>query len=451
MKRVGVVGGGWAGLSAAVHAQRAGAQVTVFEASRQWGGRARRLPTEREAKRHCGATLDNGQHILIGAYADTLTLMQELGADPASHLVQLPFGLPHADGSGLVPHPLFQRLPAPLNVLLTVATARGWRWKDRWALISFVWRCRVRGFAAPRGSTVGDLAFGLPQRIREQFIDPLCVSALNTPADQACAQVFLRVLKDAMMGAGWGAYQASDLLLPRGDLGRLLPDPALAALRCGGAQLLAGQRVLSLQPAPSSERSSWQLRTQEGEYALDDVILACSASEAARLLESVGDDGSQPADLARWIERARAMHYEPIATVYARTSQTLHWAGPMLALAGQGPAGTQAQFVFDRGRLGDAPGCLAFVVSACRASPAELEMAVMQQAQDELGLDDLQIIATVVEKRATFACTPGLLRPAPVVAPGLWAAGDYVDGPYPATLEGAVRSGKQVAQAVMSS
>jgi hypothetical protein len=82
---------------------------------------------------------------------------------------------------------------------------------------------------------------------------------------------------------------------------------------------------------------------------------------------------------------------------------------------------------------------LAFVVSASEGTRDELQAQVLKQARRQLGLQ-LQAVQTVVEKRATFACTPGLQRPAQRIAPGLWACGDYVDGPYPATLEGAVRS-----------
>ena len=81
-------------------------------------------------------------------------------------------------------------------------------------------------------------------------------------------------------------------------------------------------------------------------------------------------------------------------------------------------------------------------IAACRS---------FAQAADQLGLRDLQPVQTVVEKRATFACTPGLLRPPMAIAPGLWAAGDYIDGPYPATLEGAVRSGLAAARLACAS
>ena len=97
--------------------------------------------------------------------------------------------------------------------------------------------------------------------------------------------------------------------------------------------------------------------------------------------------------------------------------------------------------MFDKGQLGGPRGLLAFVVSASEGERAVLEQQVCQQAAQQLGLPDLQPLQTVVEKRATFACTPGLQRPPMQIAPGLRACGDYVAGPYPATLEGAVRSG----------
>jgi hypothetical protein len=115
---------------------------------------------------------------------------------------------------------------------------------------------------------------------------------------------------------------------------------------------------------------------------------------------------------------------------------------PMLALR-SGPQ-APAQFVFDRGQLGGPAGLLAFVVSASVGDKDTLERQVLAQARG-LGLSTLTAVQTVVERRATFACTPGLQRPWLEVMPGLLACGDYVDGPYPATLEGAVRSGLQAA------
>ena len=88
------------------------------------------------------------------------------------------------------------------------------------------------------------------------------------------------------------------------------------------------------------------------------------------------------------------------------------------------------------------------VVSACTLPRHALQEQVLAQARAQLRLPQLQALQTVIEKRATFACTPGVQRPPMQIAPQLWACGDYVCGPYPATLEGAVRSGREVAQAL---
>jgi hypothetical protein len=113
-----------------------------------------------------------------------------------------------------------------------------------------------------------------------------------------------------------------------------------------------------------------------------------------------------------------------------------------------------AQFVFDRGLMcpqAHTPGLLAFVASAVQDSKEILEAQIMQQAKDLLRtlgranqeIDSLEVMQTVVEKRATFACTPNLDRPGNNPYPGLSVCGDYIEGPYPATLEGAVMSGIQ--------
>lgn len=145
-----------------------------------------------------------------------------------------------------------------------------------------------------------------------------------------------------------------------------------------------------------------------------------------------------------WATTTQALQFEAIATVYAHTTNA-RLAQPMLAL--RSDATHPAQFVFDRGQLGGPQGLLAFVVSASEGDRDTLQTQVLAQSQAQLGLT-LTSLQTVVEKRATFACTPGLVRPGLAIAPGLWACGDYVRGPYPATLEGAVRSGVAVAQAL---
>jgi squalene-associated FAD-dependent desaturase len=409
---VAVVGAGWAGLAAAVRACEAGHRVTVLEMAGQPGGRARAVEFD-------GLALDNGQHILIGAYTRTLALMRTVGADIDALLCRLPLTLSYPDGRGL-------RLPGgpPLPAFLrAVAGCRGWTWGDRTALLLAAGGWALKGFRCDPALTVAAFCDRLPPRVRELLIDPLCVAALNTPAQDASAAVLLRVLRDALFNGPGSA----DLLLPRAPLSALLPTPATAWLARSGATLRLGERVQSL----TSEGGAWRL----GEQSFDAVVLACSAAEAARLTQGVA-----PA----WSRRAAALRYEPIVTVYLRQPGA-RLPQPMMALV-EGPQ-APAQFAFDHGALGGPAGVFAFVVSGAAAwverGLESTGAAVLAQAAGLL--PGAVLVRTLAEKRATFRCTPGLDRPPTTIAPALLAAGDYVDGPYPATLEGAVRSGERAA------
>lgn len=419
---VAIIGAGWAGCAAAVETTRSGHQVTLFEASRLAGGRARRVNATLAGQ---PITLDNGQHILIGAYAETLRLMNEVGVDVASSMLRLPLTMQFPDGRGLK----LPRLPAPLDALVGIAGAKGWRWADKLSLLKTAIGWQLGKFQCTPQLSVRDLCKGLSPDAMTQLIEPLCVSALNTPPERASGQVFLRVMRDALFSASG----SSNLLLPRVDLTSLLPSAALAWLKARGGVVQLGTRV----QAVTRTDSGWVMSTNHGSPAFDRVILACPPLEAARLVESSGVAASA------WLAQARGLYYEALTTVYAYAPEA-RLNQPMLALAAD--ASAPAQFVFDRGQLGGPAGLLAFVISASVGDAATLTQQVLAQAARQLGFNQLEPVKTIVEKRATFACTPGLQRPAADVALGLMACGDYIDGPYPATLEGAVRSGLEAAR-----
>ena len=441
---VAIIGGGWAGMAAAVQATQDGHHVTVFEASRTLGGRARGL----NGVLPDGTTvrLDNGQHILIGAYLETLRLLRLVGVDAERSLVRLPLALRFRDGSGLA----LRHGRAPWDALAGITTARGWRWRDRLALLRSAIGWRLGGFQCPASFTVAQLCAALPAKLRGEFIEPLCAAALNTPADQASAQVFLRVIRDSLF-AGHGG---SNLLLPKVDLGALFPDAAGRWLQGQGGDLRIGQRVQTLRWSAAQASAPSLAQWHVNDEAFDRVILATSALDAAATLSApaVAAPESIARQLRGWADIARNLRFEAITTVYALAASNPGAAAllpcPMLALRrSSDPARTApAQFVFDRGQLGGPANLLAFVISTSNGSRADLQAQVIAQARSELGLQ-VQPIQTIVEKRATFACTPGLVRPPARIAPGLLACGDYIDGPYPATLEGATRSG--VAAALM--
>jgi squalene-associated FAD-dependent desaturase len=421
--RVGIVGAGWAGLACAVRAVQAGHRVTVFEAATP-GGRARSVELPG------GAVLDNGQHILIGAYTRTLALMRTVGVDPARALERRALALVDARGHGLVlPH----GAPVPAFVR-GVLGHRGWPLSARLALLARCTAWAVRGFRCPPDWTAAHLARGLPETVRRELIEPLCVAALNTPAPQASAAVLLRVLRDALFSGPGSA----DLLLPRLGLSELLPRPASRWLAAHGADLREGCRVESLH----RDGGTWRLAHGAGDEPFDRVVLATPPREAARLCAEAA-----PA----WADVAQGLHYEPIVTVFLDSERRL--PGPMIALA-DGPQ-APGQFVFDLDRLGLAPRRLALVASGAtawvergQAATAEAAVAQLQAALGHPPGVAPAVLKVMTEKRATFRCTPGLHRPPMHIGPGLLAAGDHVDGPYPATLEGAVRSGEAAAAAL---
>jgi len=418
---VAVIGGGWAGLAAAIEATLKGHAVTLFEMAAQLGGRARRVDVD-------GLALDNGQHILIGAYTHTLRLMRTVGVDPADAFVRTPLRLTYPDGHGL-------RLPAgsPMVAFARgVLAQRGWSMAERLRLLAAAGGWALHRFECDGALTVAELTSGLSKAVRDDLVDPLCVAALNTPSQAASASVFLRVVRDALF-AGPGS---ADLLLPRMRLTELLPGPAASWLARAGAQIRLSHRVAELKPSGSA----WRV---DG-APFDHVVLATTAMEAGRLMKPIAP---------QWSATARALRYEPIVTVYVRSDGT-RLPQPMLALrsdAQQWPA----QFVFDHGQLGGSDGLLAFVISGAqpwvdRGMDVTLD-ATLAQAQQLLGGHLHSALHTprwLIEKRATFCCAPALQRPSGRIAPSLFAAGDYVKGPYPATLEGAVRSSVEAIRAL---
>lgn len=421
--RIAVIGGGWAGLAAAVEVTRAGHTAIVFEASRLLGGRARAL---KQAQNDGSVlTLDNGQHILIGAYAETLRLMREVGVDIDQALLRMPLTLRFPDGTGLA----CPDWPAPFDGLAGILGARGWTWRDKIMLLRGASAWQRAKFRCDATLTVADLCARLTPRVMAELIEPLCASALNTAADVASGQVFLRVIQDSLLGPRGG----SNLLIPRVDLGQLFPAPAAAWLTSRDGEVRLGCRVASI----ARQGQGWQVLADGVAEDFDAVLLACPSWEAARLVRQAG-----LANTETWLADTDGLAFEAITTVYATSATRL--AAPMLAL--RSGRGSPAQFVFDRRHLGAAhthanAGVLAFVVSVSHGERQNIEAQVLAQARAQLGLHDLVPVQTVVEKRATFACTPGLRRPAMPVAPSLLACGEYVDGPYPGTLEGAVRSG----------
>jgi hydroxysqualene dehydroxylase len=415
---VAVIGAGWAGLSAAVLACQGGHQVTLWESTRQVGGRARSLSATD------GQTpLDNGQHLLMGAYTHTLDMMRRVGVEPDAVLLDSALDLRWPDGTGLLlpERQASHRVGSQWAMGLAVLHARGWSWRERWALARWSLKWQLRGFICPSDWTVARLCADLPQGVQDQLTTPLCVSALNLAPQHASAQLLLTALQDTVFGAPAHARA----LVPKRPLGEVFPDAAVRWLSKHGAIVALGHRVTGLSAVAEGIRINQA-------SPVDHVIVATPPHEAARLARTLDHASAQA-----WADLASQLRHTAIATVYAHAPGCV-LARPMTALAAREPM--DAQFVFDLGHLGRPSGCLAAVVSDATGDRAALQAHVQAQLRQALGTSELRAHQTVIEKRATFAATPLAPRPPAAIAPRVWACADYVQGRYPATLEGAVRS-----------
>ncbi len=409
--KTAVIGGGYAGLAAAVELAAAGRRVELFEASRVLGGRARAIQI-------AGFTVDNGQHILVGAYTETLRLMRAVGANPEVLLRRTPlrFEFP---GEFLLSTPSIP-MPAPLHTAFALLLAKGLDWREKVAAIRLMQGLQAGKFRIEPDSTVTEWldrnetpCSALPsgRRQRRFLWEPLCIAALNTPADRASAQVLANVLRDSLAGA----RAASDMLLPRVNLSALFPEPAAKFIAKHGGIVHLGRRVASLRCL----EDGWMI-DEAGPFA--QIVLAVAPYHLGSFVPALAPQVAH-------------FDWEPIVTSYLRYPAGVQLPQPMLGV----DAGL-AQWLFDRGRLCGQKGLIAAVISArgrhLDLPTVELEHGIHQEiARLVPNLPAPLAVHTITEKRATFACVPNLQRPSTASGlPGLWLAGDYVAGDYPATL-----------------
>ncbi len=431
-----------------------GVPVTVFESARLLGGRARgvHLPNPhshtdnagspplrpspgREGHipaRENGLILDNGQHILLGCYHDTLRMIEKVGGNIERDFLRLPLQL--------TLHNRFElkapALPAPLHLLTGLLRARGLAFAQRISAARFMLAMRRRHFRLPHDGSALDLlrANGQDDELIRLLWEPICISALNTPAHKASAQVLLNVLRDSLNGTRGD----SEMLLPRLDFSALFPERAAAYVAQRGGKVLTSWGVEAIAP----DGDGIALITPQGPQRFSHVVCAASPANAARLFRAVPALDAIAAEI-------EAIRFQPIYTVYLQYPEQVRLAHPML-----GFDRCFSQWLFDKGQIAGQPGLIAVVISAEGAhqelNQVQLASRVAQELRDQLGITEAPLWHQVIaEKRATFSCEPGLVRPGPITAiPGLYLAGDYSAGDYPATLEGAVRSGIRCAEAI---
>jgi hydroxysqualene dehydroxylase len=400
--KVAVVGGGLAGLAAALDLADAGQEVTLYEARPTLGGAVQTLP-EREGDPE--PPPDNGQHIALGCFTEYLRFLDRIG-EGGSYL-RTRLGLPVFGENGRAAT-IAPSLPALLRYSHVPL-------RDRARLP--VTTLRLRSAHSHPNETFGQLLrrMGETDTSIECFWDVFIRPALNLPADEVDAAAGLFTVRTALLGPRGN----SDLILPTKPLGWMHGDAAGRAL---GDQVRLERRVETLD-----------------ELDADAIVLAVPPRESARLLgepEPVLED-SPIVSVHLWFD-------EPILDV------------PLAALLG-----TDAHWVFDRGRLlGRAPRAVGqYLTVVSSGVPELLEVRgralverIAGQLTERLGEAELLWSRVSREPYATIALRPGVSRPGVETArPNVARAGTWTDTGWPATMESAIRSGRRAAQHILSS
>lgn len=417
-KRVAIIGAGASGLAAAVHLDRIAGintRITIFDARRQPGGRTRSY-IDRETQ----DTLDNGQHLLMGCYRDTLEYCSIIGtADQIDwqDTMEIPFYL----GPGESHRLRLAKLPAPLHLLYGLVSTDLLDFSEKIAGLRFGQALKSnRSF---RGMTCAQLMAQTrqPASLVKKLWEPMVLAVLNASVEQASAEAFV----EAFRLIYFGKRQDASLIFPRVGLSELLIDPSVRLLESHGHELRLGEPVQSVTDSLAVNGEQF-----------DSVILA----------SSVGPEISLPI-------QTPTFEYSPILNAYFWLDREI-LDFPVSALIGR-----DLQWAFTRPTTFGKQR-LALTVSAADTlidkSNEELIAALWGDLQalipiaGEAKLLKAQIIK---EKRATPLFTPEAfaMRPSTTTAiPGLYLAGDIVQNGLPATIEGAIRNGKRAAEMASS-
>ena len=424
-----VIGGGWAGISAAVALAEKGEPPLLLESRPFLGGRARSFFHEES-----GEEIDNGQHLMMGCYSATLALLRTLGTD---HLVEVDPSLSvefrGSEGVSRLHAP--SRLPAPLDVLAGMLRFDGLSIAERAALVRL--GIRARAGEPESGDSAG--AWLRRNRQSERLIatiwEPLIVATMNTAPKDASAELFLYLLRLSFLRGG----EDASLAFPRVGLSELIA-PFTDWLQQRGGAVRCGEGVTDVE----RRDGIWEVRTREGRYRTDHLVSALPWRVFGRLFGKKMPEGRTPEP---------SPQHNPILSLYLWFDRPLEEVPRFCALLG-----TEVEWVFNRRKILDSsqgeprhPGLLCCVTSNTPGWDRErIERAVaeVRQRVPEIGNARLVRHLAIHEKQATFAATPILdaLRPKPGHhTPGLSICGDWTDTGLPGTIEGAVRSGAAVA------
>ena len=432
--KVIVVGGGWAGLAAAVNLSQQNINVTLLESAKQLGGRARSIESN-------GWHIDNGQHLMLGAYREILKLLGTLKIRERDVLKRnlLTLDIRSINGGGVklqVPN-----VAAPIHLLWALMRAKGLDLHERGTALRMCLRLARKNFQIDEDQALEKWLKqnGQSKNLIKYLWEPLCLASLNTPIKNASTQVFVRVLHDSFAQE----REDSDLLFFLPALNDFLPSHAKNHIESQNGEIIHNTRVSDLLVKGDAIKG---VIANDQIYHADHVILATPPWVTAKLLAPYAATKEISSKLEKFA-------YNPICTVYLQYPSETRLDSDMF-----GMVDSIGQWVFDR-RLNNQPGLMSVVISGPGKHMEVSNESLAETIKEELAAlnpswpqaTDWRIIR---EKRATFDCHANINQQRPTAKTplnGLWIAGDFVDTGYPATLEGAVRSGVTCAEEIKHS
>ena len=421
-KKVVVIGGGWAGLSAASELCHRGIKVDLFESNEYLGGRARSITIN-------DLELDNGPHLLLGAYSETLRLIiKYFHRSTNEYFDEQPLCL-NIDNTTSKNYKSFYLAGTGSSSLIR---AKGLSLREKLSIAIFLLRLKRRAIKVLDNETVEQLLRRENQNdnLCTLLWYPLCISAMNTPPHKACGRTFLNVVSDALLQT----KLESRFLLPKKPLSKTFPEAASVFVKNHGGNIYTRKSV-KLQSQPDEQFSV------SGE--LEKYTHAIIASSPHQITNCFADNELSNAAMGL----TRNFKYEPICSIYLQYSHETNIQKKMVAYGSP-----NERWVFDKSYL--SPGLICVVLSSSGPHTAlaqeDLAETIEQELRDCFGYATPIWKKVIAEKRATFSCMPNLARPSQKTSvKNLYLAGDYTYGRYPATLESAVRSGVNAARLVL--
>ncbi|MBW1808353.1 MAG: FAD-dependent oxidoreductase [Deltaproteobacteria bacterium] len=444
MKKVLVIGGGIAGMSASIRLIDAGFQVTLLERSASPGGRIKKLTPRGHAK-----DIDRGQHLMLGCYHEALALVKRLGTQ--NQLQRVMGTTPFLSGPGQI-HPYrLGRLPSPLHALPGLLGLTQLGLMDRLALGRVVLDAKLQilldpgkldGLSAQRWLTRN----GQSPKAMHGFWEPLTVATLNLPTKQASALLLATVLDKGLFARQRDAVP----LLPKTTLHDLFIAPLHKAIETGGGRVVCRETAREIAVGESSGLVE-SVTTQSGRiFDADFFLLAIPPWDVPLLLKKNSE--------LEWVSNcAERLSFSPIVGIelwYDRNWMRYPYAGLL---------NSPLQWIFNHNQdsqLGQNGGSyrVSLVISHAKKQIKSQAEELVAECASEVGrffpeAQQAKLLGSLVIRapKATFRAAPGqaLLRPPTETnLKNLFLAGDWTDTGLPSTIESAVISGRMADEAI---